>query len=187
MDISECNSRLFSRYPARDWIFPKWRGIVTVYLFSHSLFLNREGRIVGAGRVRRVMRRVVWGGGVEGNLLNLEPIKDVSGALCLVWSHKSAVLGLVQGHDNTHYSHYLPDRPINSHGRDKVPLSEMLRPIGSLTIISLSARSKSSNGGEETGGEGTTRREKSPEEENTAVIFREEGVQQSVDVTCSRV
>lgn len=127
-----------------------------------------------------------WGGGVEGNLLNLEPIKDVSSALCLVWSHKSAVLGLVQGRDNTHYSHYLPDRPINSHGHDKVPLSEMLRPIGSLTIISVSARSKSSNGGEGTGGGGTTRWEKSPEE-NRAVIFREEGVQQSVDVTCSRV
>lgn len=84
-------------------------------------------------------------------MLNLEPIKDVSSALCLVWSHKSAVLGSVQGHDNTHYSHYLPDRPINSHGHDKVPLSEMPRPIGSLAVISLSARSKSSNGGEETG------------------------------------
>lgn len=150
-------------------------------LLSHSLFLNRDSRIVGAGSVQRVMR---GGGGVEGNLLNLEPIKDVSSALCLVWSHKSAVLGFIQGHDNTHYSHYLPERPINSHSHDKVPLSEMLRPIGSLTVISVSARSKSSNGGEETGGEGTTRQEKSPEEENTAVIFREEGLQESVDVTC---
>lgn len=64
MDISECNSRLFSRYPLYDWIFSKMeRNRDCLALLSHSLFLNRDGRIVGAGRVQRVMRR---GGGGRG-------------------------------------------------------------------------------------------------------------------------
>lgn len=63
MDVSECNSPLFSRYPLCDWIFSKMeRNRDCLSLLSHSLFLNRDGRIVGAGRVQRVMR----GGGGRG-------------------------------------------------------------------------------------------------------------------------
>lgn len=107
------------------------RNHVRSSLLSRSLFLKRDSRFMGAGRAWRECEE----GGVEGKLLNLETIKDVSSALCLVCSHKSAVLGSIQGHDNTHYSHYLPEQPINSHGHDKVPSSELLRPICSLTVI----------------------------------------------------
>lgn len=71
----------------------------------------------------------------RGKLLNLETIKEVSSALCLVCPHTSAALGSIQGRDSSHGSHYLPDQPINRRRRDKVPWSETLRPICSLTVI----------------------------------------------------
>lgn len=53
MHISECNSRLFSRYPLYDWIFPKRSGIVTVYLCSHTAcFWIKTAESWGLGRNR---------------------------------------------------------------------------------------------------------------------------------------
>lgn len=105
---------------------------MSVYLFSHIAFFWSD--IADSWELGGYRGKCEEGGG-EGKLLYLETIKDVSSALCLVCSHKSAVLGCIQGHDNTHYSHYLPDQPINSHSHDKVPSSEMRRPICSLTVI----------------------------------------------------
>lgn len=104
---------------------------MSVYLFPRTSFFWGGQQIFGGWDCREGN---VKEGGVEGKLLNLETIKDVSSALCLVCSHTSAVLGSTQGHDNTHYRHYLPEQPINSRGHDKVPSSEELRPFCSLTV-----------------------------------------------------
>lgn len=168
MHISECSSRLFSRYPLYDWIFP--------YGAESCLFISSLAQPISESRQQncggwegREGNAKGSRGVVEGNLLNLETIKGVSSALCLVWCHMSAVLGFIQGHDNTHYSHYLPGRPINSRGHDKVPLSEMLRLIRSSLV---SDGSKCSNGSEEMGGEWTARQEKSPEGTNCSHFQR---------------